>query len=191
MLSSLKKLLRIGRGPVTQFALLSFFVITATTAALVVVISNHFRQELLEREWAFTGAYVKKEAQSNLSPSDFLEPNTPAAQARFARFYQDVILLPEMVRLKIYDADMRVIWSDEPRLIGRRFAANPRLQGALAGRIMVKGELGERKGENLYEHELSLLEVYVPITFAGSRVVGVVEVYKSPDQVVARVRSIK
>ena len=49
-----KKLLRIGRGPVTQFAMLSFFVTATTTAALVVVISYHFRQDLLEREWTLT-----------------------------------------------------------------------------------------------------------------------------------------
>ncbi len=187
----MKKLLRIGRGPVTQFALLSFFVTAATTAALVVVISYHFRQDLLEREWTLTAAYVKKEAQSNLVPSDFETPNNPATHARFTRFYQNVILMPELVRLKIYDADMRVIWSDEPRLIGQRFPDNPELKGALAGRLAVKAEIGERKGENLYEANLSLVEVYVPIIFDGSRVMGVVEAYKSPDQVFARVRSIK
>ena len=187
----MKKLLRISRGPVTQFALLSFFVTAATTAALVVVISYHFRQHLLEREWTWTAAYVAKEAHSNLSAAHFLAPHTPEAQARFTTFYEDVILLPELVRLKIYDAEGTVIWSDEPRLVGQRFLDNPLLQGALAGRITVKGEIGERKGEHVYEPNPSLVEVYVPIVFQGSRVVGVVEAYKSPDQVFARVRSIK
>src|SRR5207245_8872297 len=101
------------------------------------------------------------------------------------------ILLPELVRLKIYDAEGTVIWSNEPRLVGQRFLDNPLLQGALAGRITVKGEIGERKGEHVYEPNPSLVEVYVPIVFQGSRVVGVVEAYKSPDQRFARVRSIK
>src|SRR2546428_6903137 len=187
----MKRLLRIGRGPVTRFALLSFFVTAATTAALVVIISYHFRQHLLEREWTFTAAYVKKEAHSNLSASHFLAPHTPEAQARFTTFYEDVILMPELVRLKIYDAQGVVIWSDEPRLVGQRFPDNEQLKGALAGRITVKGEIGERKGENVYEHNLSLVEVYVPIVFHDSRVVAVVAAYKSPDQVFARVRSIK
>jgi two-component system sensor histidine kinase HydH len=187
----MKKLLRISRGPVTQFALLSFFVTAATTAALVVVISYHFRQDLLEREWTLTASYITKEAHSNLSAEHFQAPHTPEAQARFTTFYEDVILMPELIRLKIYDAEGAVIWSDEPRLVGERFLDNPQLQGALAGRITVKGEIGERKGENVYERNLSLVEVYVPIVFQGSRVVGVVEAYKSPDQVFARVRSIK
>src|SRR5882762_2442689 len=187
----MKKLLRISRGPVTQFALLSFFVTAATTAALVVVISYHFRQDLLEREWTLTAAFITKEAHSNLSPAYFRAPNTPEAQARFATFYEDVILMPELIRLKIYDVAGTVIWSDEPRLVGQRFPDNEQLKGALAGRITVKGEIGERKGENVYEHNLALVEVYVPIVFHDSRVVGVVEAYKSPDQVFARVRSIK
>src|SRR3989441_12486213 len=187
----MKRLLRIGRGPVTRFALLSFVVPAATAAALVVIISYHLRQHLLEREWTWTAAYVAKEAHSNLSAADFLAPHTPEAQARFTTFYEDVILLPELVRLKIYDAEGVVIWSDEPRLVGQRFPDNEQLKGALAGRITVKGEIGERKGENVYEHNLSLVEVYVPIVFQDSRVVGVVEAYKSPDQVFARVRSIK
>src|SRR5436189_293661 len=187
----MKKLLRLSRGPVTQSALLSFFVTAAPTAALVVVISYHFRQDLLEREWTLTASYITKEAHSNLSPAYFRAPSTPEAQARFATFYEDVILMPELIRLKIYDAEGTVIWSDEPRLVGQRFPDNPQLRGALAGQIMVKGEIGERKGENVYEHNLALVEVYVPIVFQDSRVVGVVEAYKSPDQVFARVRSIK
>ena len=147
-----KKLLRIGRGPVTQFAMLSFFVTATTTAALVVVISYHFRQDLLEREWTLTAAYVKKEAQKILVRSDFETPNDPASQARFDQFYQDVILMPELVRLKIYDTEMRVIWSDEPRLIGQRFPDNPELKGALGGHVSVKAEIGERKGDAIAEH---------------------------------------
>jgi len=185
------RLLAIGRGPVAQFALLSFFVTAATVGALVVFISYHFRQDLLEREWTLTAAYVKKEAQVDLLPSDFVEWNTPAAQERFQRFYHDVTLMPELVRLKIYDANMTVVWSDEPRLIGERFIDNDELKGALTGQTMVNVETDEKKGENVYEQDRTLVEVYVPIVFDGTHVVGVVETYKSPDQVYARVRSIK
>src|SRR5262249_17758795 len=190
MSSPITRLLAIGRGPVAQFALLSFVVTAATVGALVVFISYHFRQDLLEREWTLTAAFVKKEAQVDLLPSDFAEWNTPAAQDRFQRFYHDVTLMPELVRLKIYDANMRVVWSDEPRLIGQRFTDNDELKGALTGRTMVNVEIDEKKGENVHGQDRTLVEVYVPIVFDG-RVVGAVETYKSPDQVYARVRSIK
>jgi two-component system, NtrC family, sensor histidine kinase HydH len=192
MLSRIGTFLRSGRGPVMQFALLSFFVTAATTAALVVVISYHFRQDLLEREWTLTAAFIRKEAGTHLSASDFAAPFTPQAQRRFRAFYDEVILMPEITRVKIYDADMKVVWSDEARLIGQRFSDNKELLGALGGRTMVNIEVSDRKGENVYEQDLSLVEVYVPIIFPHStQPVGVVETYKSPEQVFANVRSIK
>ena len=98
--------------------------------------------------------------------------------------------MPQVVRVKIYDASMTVIWSDEPRLIGQRFPDNPQLIGAVAGRTTVNLETGERKGENVYERsEPQLVEVYVPIVFPESpRVAGVVETYKEPTQVFANIR---
>jgi signal transduction histidine kinase len=99
--------------------------------------------------------------------------------------------MPEIVRVKIYDAGMRVVWSDEPRLIGERFADNPHLAKALTGQTVVNLEGKERKGENRYEgNEFArLVEVYVPVLFPGSsRVIGVVETYKLPTQVFASIR---
>jgi signal transduction histidine kinase len=92
--------------------------------------------------------------------------------------------------VKIYDATMTVIWSDEPRLIGQRFPDNPQLIGAVAGRTTVNLETSERKGENVYERsERQLVEVYVPIVFPESpRVLGVVETYKEPAQVFSNIR---
>ena len=99
--------------------------------------------------------------------------------------------MPEIVRVKIYDADMAVLWSDEPRLSGQRFPDNLHLRGALTGRVTVNIETGGAKGEHVYERDRfpRIVEVYVPIVFPGSsRVVGVVETYKAPTQVFANIR---
>ena len=99
-------------------------------------------------------------------------------------------MMPEIVRVKVYDAAMRVIWSDEARLIGTTFPDNPQLRSALGGRTTVNLEVGERKEENVFEREeKELVEVYVPIAFAGNpRVVGVAETYKEPTQVFANIQ---
>jgi signal transduction histidine kinase len=99
--------------------------------------------------------------------------------------------MPDIVRVKIYDDTMAVVWSDESRLIGQRFPDNPQLVGALAGRTMVNLEMGKKKGENVYERDNlpELVEVYVPIVFPGaSRVIGVIETYKELDQVFMNIR---
>lgn len=179
-----------GRALAQQFAVLGFIVVGLITAALCFVISHYMREDVLQREWRTTADFIRTEAWQGLSPSDFTAPESAIAQQHFRRFYEQTVLMPEIIRVKVYDAAMRVIWSDETRLIGQRFPDNPQLLTALSGRTAVNLETGDRKGENVYEREEhELVEVYVPIMFSqDSRVVGVVETYKDPVRVFANIR---
>ncbi len=180
-----------GQALIRHFAILSLIVIGLITAALSMIISTSLRKDLLEREWGVTADYIRTEILYHLTPSDFSAPSTAEAQEHFQTFYEQTVMMPEIVRVKIYDATMAVVWSDEPRLIGQRFPDNPHLVSALAGRTMVNLESGDKKGENIYEpvESARLVEVYVPIVFPGTgRVAGVVETYKMPKQVFAGIR---
>jgi two-component system, NtrC family, sensor histidine kinase HydH len=180
-----------GTALTRQFAVLSFIVIDLITVALCVVVAHYLRKDMLEREWKITADYILTEARQVLTPTDFALPSTPIAQEQFRKFYEATAMMPEIVRVKIYDATAAVIWSDKPPLIGQRFLDNSHLRGALAGRTMVNLEMSERKGENIYEGEefAELVEVYVPIVFPEStRVAGVVETYKTPATVFANIR---
>ena len=175
-----------------QFAVLSFAVIALITVALSVAVTSALRRDLLDREWGTTADYIRTVTLQHLAPSDFTDSARHASNTRFEVFYEQAVTMPEIVRVKIYDADMRVVWSDEPRLVGQRFENNPHLVHALTGRTVVNLEGDERKEENRYEgSEFSrLVEVYVPVVFPGSsRVVGVVETYKVPARVFASIRT--
>ena len=175
---------------VRQFAVLSLVVIGLITIALCFVISSQFRRDLLQREWGATADFIRTEALQVLTADDFAAPHAATAQQHFRAFYEQAIMMPEIVRVKVYDAAMRVIWSDESRLIGTTFQGNPQLIEAMRGHTTVNLEVGERKEENVFERdEKELVEVYVPIAFTGDpRVVGVVETYKEPTQVFANIR---
>jgi len=179
-----------GAVLIRQFAVLSFVIVALITVALCAVISHGLREDLLEREWTTTADFIRTQALQILAPDDFSTPESAAAQGRFGNFYRQTVMMPHVVRVKIYAANMTVLWSDEPRLIGQRFADNAQLAGAVAGRTTVNLETGEKKVENVYErNEPQLVEVYVPIVFPGSpRVAGVVETYKEPTQVFAQIR---
>ncbi len=45
----------------------------------------------------------------------------PAALAELDRTVQERVLSEDIVRVKIWTPDGRIVYSDEPRLIGRRF----------------------------------------------------------------------
>jgi len=174
-----------------QFAVLSFIVIGLITVALCLVIAYYLRKDLLEREWKITADYIRTEARHYLTPTDFALPFSSIAQEHFRDFYKKTVMMPEIVRVKIYDTTATVVWSDHSLLIGRQFLDNPHFLGALAGHTMVNLEIGAGKGESSYEREEfpELVEVYVPIVFPEStEVVGVVEAYKAPTTVFANIR---
>ncbi|HSB81574.1 MAG TPA: ATP-binding protein [Candidatus Methylomirabilis sp.] len=180
-----------GKTLIRQFALLSLLVIGLITLALSLLIGYNLRKDLLDREWGTTADFIRTEAQQRLVLADFMAPMTPSAQAHFEQLYHETVMMPEIVRVKIYDGTGMVIWSDEPRLRGQSFPDNFHLMQALSGRTTVNLDTDEGKNENLYERNAfaQLVEVYVPIVFPGSsRVVGVVESYKMPSQVIASIR---
>jgi hypothetical protein len=183
--------MRSGKALIRQFGLLSFLVIGLISVALSAVLSTDLRSDLLEREWLPTADYVRTQILSALAPADLTVPRADAAQEHFEALYQQTVKMPEVFRVKVSDAGMTVIWSDEPHLIGQRFADTPHLAGAMAGRTVVNLESGGGTPENAAERSIfaRLVEVHVPIVFPGaSRVAGVVEVSKMPQQGFASIR---
>jgi len=180
-----------GKVLLRQFAFLGLVVIGLITLVLSLTVSSVLRRDLLDREWITTADYVRAQVLSHLTPAVLANTETVEATERFERFFQQVATMPEVFRVKVYAADGTVLWSDETQLIGRRFADNPHLNGALAGQTVVNMESGAGKAENVGERSVfaRVVEVYVPITFPqASRVAGAVELSKMPQQVFESIR---
>lgn len=182
-----------GMSLACTFGLLSLVTIALITAAQVGVQWILLRNELLDWERGATAESIRIQAAAALAPEDFARWETPEAQGRFERFFRRALSTPEVLRIKVYGADMRVVWSDERRLLGVRFEGNASLKRALAGETVAHLERAE-KPENLYERGfVSAVELYVPISFpAGpvpgtARVAGVVEIYKDPGRMFSNI----
>jgi signal transduction histidine kinase/ActR/RegA family two-component response regulator len=93
------------------------------------------------------------------------------------------------VRVKVWDRQARILWSDEAHLIGRQFLDNEELHEALEGALEVEIKSLDKR-EQGYERTTftTLAEIYVPIFSSEGSVVGVVEVYKTPDRLLAAIR---
>ena len=177
-----------GNALIGRFALLSCLVIAATSAALSWVIASSLERDMLAREWELSGGYIRQEARQWIAPGDFDAAGSPAAQTNFRAFYQEIMRMPETIRVKIYDRERRVVWSDEPRLIGQRFTDNPELTEALAGETVADLKVGTKKAENIFEAAPRFVELYVPLIFDGvPGVAGIAEVYKAPEGVFANI----
>src|SRR5262245_44167241 len=138
----------VGGSLIRRFAVLSLVVIGLTTAALSLVISRALRDNMLAREWHVTADYIRVQAEAHLVAADFADPLSARARGRFDAFYREVMRMPEIVRVKVYDGAQTVVWSDEPRLIGQRFDGNPELARAVRGETVAHLET-TKKAENV------------------------------------------
>lgn len=172
------------------FALLSFVTIALITSVQIAVQWQLLREDLLLWERTSTAEAIRVQAAAVLDPDDFTDWDTPSARSRFSEFFRLALSNPEILRVKLYGPDKRVVWSDEPRLLGQRFEDNAHLARALAGETVAVLEEMDRTGKAEHKYELaftSVVELYVPIVLhrgtPGTAVVdGVVEVYKDPSR---------
>jgi signal transduction histidine kinase len=180
------------RGSLSRtFGVLSLVIIALITATQVVVQSLLLRSNLLEWERTTTGDAIRAEAALVLRPGDFAAWDSAESQARFTEFFGRMRRNSEILRVKLYGPDMRVVWSDEPRLRGQRFPENTLLGQALATGAVIGALEHAQKAENVYEQAfVPTVELYVPLALGGGGepVTGVAEVYKDPARMFGNVR---
>jgi signal transduction histidine kinase len=88
----------------------------------------------------------------------------PTALAGFNKAMHDYVLHGSLLRVKVWDADGRVIYSDEPRLQGARYPLDPYEVQALHQQGTSSDVSDLSKPENQYETSYGkMLEVYVGI----------------------------
>lgn len=106
------------------------------------------------------------------------------ARAAMAAAVRPVLAAGPVVRIKVWDAAGRLLWSDEPRLIGLTFGLDDEPREALADDTVVSGVTDLARPENRYERGRGkLLEAYVSVPGGDGRAV-LVEVYQAYDAVV-------
>ena len=176
----------------SKFGVLSFLCVMALALSMGFALSSLLTHAVAEWEWENTAAFTRREVELTGVDALFLAPQTAQTGDHWARESSRLLLgLPEVVRVKVWDREATVLWSDEPRLIGQRFPDNLELQKALAGNVAV--EIKTLTGrEHAYERGrfTTLAEVYVPIVSRTTgEVVGVIEVYKSPVRLFATIRT--
>jgi signal transduction histidine kinase len=152
---------RPGRS-VLQFALAALAAVVVLGVLGAAVLRKQTHDEAIRDAKSVARLAGRGIAEPSLSRG--LYTGDPAAQQRVRRAVEPQVLREPVVRVKIWTADGRIIWSDESRLIGRRFKLGQEEVGAIrAGRT--NADISDlRAPENRYERNYEkLLEVYLPI----------------------------
>ena len=148
--------------PVAQFALSGLVVVVAVAVVGVLAVRHISRNEALRDAKQVT------ELAGNAVVAPAIEPGVldeqPAALGRLDRVVRRYVLRDPVVRVKLWDESGRIVYSDEPRLIGRRFALEPD-ERELFRRPGVRADVSDLdRPENRFEQGRGpLREVYLGI----------------------------
>jgi diguanylate cyclase (GGDEF)-like protein len=140
---------------------------------------NGIRSRALDNARQSTSVLARLAIEPQVSAADLVEGLSPDRVAALdAIFQRSGVLGDEVARIKIWNRDLKVVYSDDNSAIGRTFPSSPELVEALDGRV-ASGVADLTKSENQGDDEYGyLLEVFVPLRFGSdSRPAGVFEVY--------------
>ncbi len=176
----MKYLRRLKPSPLTTFSLVSFVITAVIAAVLAVRIQQELEQLALRQEAESAAEQVDLLIDPNLESTDLAGPLDPARYKQIDVLMHDILIDQHIVRVKIWNRDGLLIYSDEKELVGRHFPVTEDLQQALNGQMTMDVSSLD-KAENVLEKGRfgsQLLEVYIPLRIHDSlQVVGSYEIY--------------
>src|SRR4051794_28157909 len=168
-----------GRVALAHFALSGMALLIAVATIGALALHSVARDEAKRDARALTAALSRGVIQPQMSAS--VLAGDPEALARLDRVVKARILAParagvqpdnSIVRIKIWDTDGFIVYSDEPRLVGKRFTLPEDLREALESRKASADVSDLGRPENRFERGRGrLVEVYQPMRVADRRLV--------------------
>lgn len=148
-------------------------------------ITREIQDGVVHRTAETTALYVESFVSPSLRDLGGRDGLSPGQIAMLNRLLEDTPLGREIVAFKIWSTDGRVLYSNEPDVLGRQYPITPALAAARDG-VVVSEISALDQEENLPERKQqysSLLETYSPVrATADGPVVAVVEFYQAVDQ---------
>jgi len=149
-------------GLVARFAAVGVVVLFGSAALIAVAARRAGADEAIEAATQVTWVTARDVVEPRLDAA--VVAGDPVALAAFNQAMRAYVLQGALVRVKLWDADGRVIYSDEPRLEGRTYALNGVEQTALREQRTASEVSDLGKPENQFEIAYgTLLEVYAGV----------------------------
>jgi two-component system NarL family sensor kinase len=135
--------------PVVAFALSGLAVVALVALAVAFEIRNLARSEAVHdarKQTTLTGHGIVEPALTTA-----VVRGDPAAIERLDRVVRQRVLSSDVVRIKVWNAEGKIVYSDEPRLIGKRFPLGAAELAVLRSRTVSTETSDLSRPENAYE----------------------------------------
>jgi signal transduction histidine kinase len=171
---------------VKWFSILSFLSIVLISVGTAATLSRFLTANMLRRDAVVTMEFLNSIVRVEDGASYFAGDHAfEEASSELEVFFQHVAEMPDVLRANVYALDKTILWSSDSQLIGRQFSENADLSIAFRGnldpQLEVVGESEKAEYADLPATGSRFIENYLPVwNGAGDAVVGVVEVYRAP-----------
>lgn len=176
-----------------RFAAISLVCVVATALTTATLLSKYVAERMIRHNAELAQDFVGSLMQMHRGDEFFVNPrDTRGIESLFV----ELARMPGLGHANVFDTARRVIWSTNPSAIGQDAGANQELDAALGGRLEVESELLQTSSFIKPEHAflrndaLDAIEVYIPVTDAAARVVGVIELYMLPEDLLDDVHEV-
>ena len=176
-----------------RFSILALACVAIVAGALGFLLARMVTERLLHRDATVSMEFVQSIVRTDQT-AHYFETAGSGVPDPLEDTFRHFAEMPDVLRTNVYNTERRAIWSTDPAVMGGRFSGNEELDEALEGHLayesgrMSKAEhvsaarpLGARSSGYF-------IEIYVPVRDTKGNVVGVVELYKAPDELFAAIR---
>ncbi len=166
------------------FSILSLLTIGIVTIATSVFLTRFLSGHMLWRDAEVTKGFVESVAKVQNAAAYFVDK--PVGDSNWLEFFEHVSDIADVLRTNAYDKQHKIIWSTDKSLIGKDFDENDELDDAFKGKLVIgegivsKDKLPKAEHVNMSDAPIRYVENYVPIRDAAGKVVGVIEMYRTP-----------
>lgn len=166
--------------------ILSFLLVFIFCIFIVFSVRQVFRDSLIERGRHEVASWTKKQVDTHISREIFSENDLNKTQESFNSFFFNIDT-DEILRIKVWDKNARIIASNDDSIVGLSFPDNALFKKAINGEIVAEIK-SPVEPENIKEKGYGqLMEVYVPIESTSGEVIGVIETYTILDNLNKRI----
>ena len=155
-------------GSLVRFGLLALLPVVALGAVLAHVLNADVQQRYLDTARTSATLITQVGIQPLFGTQQVTSGLSPAEVVQIDDKLQGAAVSQEVRRIKVWNRDGTIVYSDNHTLIGRTFSIDSDLSSALAGRSSASisdGRDEENSGDNLVG---PLVQVYVPLVFKGT-----------------------
>lgn len=178
---------------VARFTVVCLVLILGVGLLAAQVVANQLRSTALSQEAEAVQRTVESRIEPELRPEDVNAPLTPQRMAQISSLVQDRVMgaSTSSVGASLWRGDAFVNYSTDRSSVGRDGTTDDMLAIALAGTPSKEIKPRSQVDFNLVKGQGDVMEIYVPLTMGGSKVLGSFEVYRDLSDVDKRIKAVQ